>query len=158
MAEDTIILRVENYLSGLTGIPQVPNSGAAALPSTRAEARRESAFTGGISAQLFVSGLSQVIGATGNQQVAGIMRQGAEWGFLFARAASLDVTAAATAGFKLAALALQKWNEYKEEKKETAKAYNALTILQLQTGQYVITSNTITSYDKWGKVTFRERR
>ena len=156
--DNEIILRVEHVITGTTGQPGAPGTTATTLPSQQNAARKQSPFTGGISAQLFVSGFTQVLGAAGNQQVAGVIRQGAEYGFLIARAAALDITAMATIAFKISALALQKWNEYKQEQREIAKSYNDLTLLLMQTGQVSINANTVTSYDKWGKLTLTDRK
>jgi hypothetical protein len=158
MANDKeIILRVEHVIAGGAGTP-VPGTppGGTTLPSQKKAV--SGGFVGGISAQLFVSGFTQVLGATGNQQVAGVIRQGAEWGFLVARAASLDVTAMATIAFKGVATVLREIEKIKEERRQQAQKYNDLTMLQLRSGQLFITANTVTSYDKWGRLSLSDRK
>jgi hypothetical protein len=158
MANDKeIILRVEHIISGGPSVPGTTPPGAATtLPSQKKAV--SGGFVGGISAQLFVSGFTQVLGATGNQQVAGVIRQGAEWGFLAARAASLDVTAMATIAFKGVATVIREIEKMKEERRQQAQKYSDLTTLQLRSGQLFITANTEISYDKYGRVTLRDRK
>jgi len=153
-----IVLRLEHILAGNlgTGLPTSGIGSQVSLPSQ--ETSRQSAFTGGISAQLFVSGLSQLLNATGNQEVGSAISKGAEYTFLLARASSGDITAIATMFFKTSAEILKKVQEYREEQKQIAQSYNDLTILQLKSGQVIVTANSVTSYDKWGKMTIKDRK
>ena len=105
-----------------------------------------------------MSGFGQMVGASGNQQLSSIVSQGAEWGFTGATALTGNPAAIATLVFKTSALIIKEIQKHKLELKELAQKFNDLTMLQMQIGQVVITANTMTSYDKYGRVSFKDRK
>jgi hypothetical protein len=53
---------------------------------------------------------------------------------------------------------LREVEKIKEERRQQAQKYNDLTMLQLRSGQLFITANTVTSYDKWGRLSLSDRK
>jgi hypothetical protein len=149
-----IILRLEHILQGegTTGVP----GQTTVLPS--ASKMSVNSMLGGVSAQILISSFSRILGASGNQQLASTIRQGSELGFLGMRALAGDPSAIVNIVAKFVAFGLEKINQIAEEKKQTAQKYNDLLMLQLRSGQASISANTDISYDRYGKVTLRDRK
>jgi len=159
--KDVIKVRVENIITGGPGV--VNNDDIfdqdIKLPSqTTNQSQNTSMFTGAISAQMFIGSLGQIVGAGGNQQLGSFISQGAEIGFTGAAALSGSVPAMLSLNTKLLAILLKKVNEHEAKLKEQASQYNDLLLLKLQSGQVVITSNTQISYDKYNKITIKDRK
>ena len=158
---NVIKLQVENVLLGDYGNFENEKdmmNKKTILPSQKKQPQSQSGFMAGLSAQMFMSGLGQMVGATGNQVFASIKSQGTECGFTLATARKGNPAAIATLAFKTAALAIKKITEYKQEQEELAQKYNDLTLLQLQSGQITIKSNTNVSVNKYGKLSFVDRK
>lgn len=128
------------------------------LPSQKKEPLGSSGFMAGLSAQMFVSGFGQMIGATGNSQLSSLVSQGSQWGFSAATALTGNPAGIATFAFQLATLAIQKIKAHSDELKALAKEFNALILLQMQNGQVIITADTVISYNKNGQVSFTDRK
>lgn len=155
-----IILRVENVVSGGPG-QGTPGDAFQKQPSNVSPGghmSRGSFLIGGISAQLLISSGMRILAATGNQDLANGVREGAEWMFLGARALSGDPTAMITAVSKSVAFVIKEFTEYKARQEEIAANYNSLLLLKLKTGQEVIGDNTEISVSKYGKKTLTTRR
>jgi len=153
-----IVVRVQNeIIGGPEGEgSKVPGGAPTSLPSSKRTASRM--FTAGISANLLVSGASRLLAATGNQAMAGALQQTGEWVFLGARAAAMDPTAIATAALKLSALGIEAIMKYINEKKAENQQYNELTALQMRAGQVIIRSGSTMSYDRFGRLTVKDRK
>lgn len=160
-SENEIILRVENIISGEpigpSGSGDVFTRSSSPI-SSRGQLSRGSFVIGGISAQLLISSGMRILAATGNQDLANGVREGAEWMFLGARALSGDPTAMITAVSKSVAFVIKEFAEYKARQEEIAANYNSLLLLKLKTGQEVIGDNTEISVSKYGKKTLTTRR
>lgn len=161
--KDVIRLRVENVISGSIdsdGANQVFNEDIEQLPSQKNNRNQSnmSVFSGAISAEMFISSFGQIVGAAGGQQLAGIMGQAAEIGFTGAAALTGNVPAMLSLLTKFGAILATKITANSAELKELANQYNDLTLLKLQTGQLVISANTSISYDKYGKVSLKDRK
>jgi hypothetical protein len=158
-----IVVRLESFLLNPPGGGNqqgaIPGQGVP-LPSQgwRYANASGSGFIGGISAQLMVSGFSRMLSATGNQELAGGIREGAEWMFLLSRAAAMDPTAIATAAFKLSAEGIKLITQYIQKQKDSAAVYNDLDYLRMQYGVLTIKANTEISYSKYGRLQLTDRR
>lgn len=160
--KDVIKLRVENVISGNldNDDDQVFKEGVDTLPSQRKTKNSQnlSNFSGAISAEMFISSFGQIVGAAGGQQLASVMGQAAEIGFTGATALTGNIPAMFSLITKFGAIFATKITENKNELKELASRYNDLTLLKMQTGQLVVTSNSQISYDKYGRVKIRDRK
>jgi hypothetical protein len=155
-----IILRVENVVSGGPGQGN-PGDAFQKQPSNVSSGghmTRGSFLIGGISAQLLISSGMRVLAATGNQDLANGVREGAEWMFLGSWALAGDPTAMVTALSKSVAFLIKQYQDWKAEQEEAAANYNSLLLLKLKTGQEVIGDNTEISVGKYGKKTLTTRR
>jgi hypothetical protein len=161
--KDVIKLRVENVISGSIvddGSSDIFNEQVGTLPS-QANAKQSQnvrVFTGAISAEMFISSFGQIVGAAGGQELAGFMGQAAEIGFTGATALTGNVPAMFSLLTKFGAIFATKISENCAKLKEIANQYNDITMMKLQTGQLVITNNTQISYDKYGRISIRDRK
>lgn len=146
-----IILRLEHIIQGGQG-----EQGQVVLPSNARMSM--TSMLGGFSAQILVQNTSRLISASGNQQLASTIRESSQWAFLGMRAMAGDPTAMLVGVTKSISMILLELQKIKEEKKQTASKYNELLQLQLRNGQASITANTEISYDKYGRVTLRDRK
>ncbi len=159
--KDVIKVRVENVIAGAYQdvTDEVFDEQVGMLPSQKASQKQNAAmFTGAISAQMFLSSLGQIVGATGNQALGSFISQGAEIGFTAASALTGNVPAMFSLLTKGLAMLSQELVKHKQEMEELANKYNDVTMLKLQTGQISINANTVISYDKYNKVTFNDRK
>lgn len=160
--EDSRIIVELNSILDAYGYGGGNAPGGAALPSqvrgSGSQFNNSDAFMSGISAQLMVSGVSRLISAFGNTELASGLQQGAEWAFLLSRAAAMDPTAMATALFKAIAEAVKWLKGNADEKKEIAKSYNELDIIKMMSGQLTIGYNTEISYNKYGRLKLSEKK
>jgi hypothetical protein len=149
-----IILRLEHIIDGEAGQeiggiqPQLPSASRKSMTS----------MLGGLSAQILVENASRLISASGSQQLASVIREGSQWTFLGLRAMAGDPTAMLVGVTKSISMILLELQKIKEEKRQTAQKYNELLQLQLRSGQASISANTEISYDKFGRVTLRDRK
>lgn len=146
-----IVLRLEHILQGEQGA-----QGQTVLPSTARMSM--TSMLGGFSAQILVQNASRLISASGNQEMASTIREGSQWLFLGMRAMAGDPTAILVGVTKTLSLIMLELQKNREEKRQTAQKYNELLQLQLRAGQASVTSNTEISYDKYGRVTIRDRK
>jgi hypothetical protein len=152
-----ITVRVQNEIIGeQEGERAAPGGSQTSLPSSKKKSSQ--IFIAGVSANLFVSGASRLIAATGNQAMAGAVQQTSEWVFLGLRAASMDPAAIATAALKLSSLGIEAIMKYINEKKAENQQYNELTALQMRAGQVIIRSGSTMSYDRFGRLTITDRK
>ena len=162
MAEDNVIkLRVENIISGGTGNDSIDLfDDDVTLPSQKksnnTNSQNMSVFSGAISAEMFIGSFGQIVGAAGGQELSSYMGQAAEIGFTGAAALTGNVPAMFSLLTKFGAILATRIAENKANLKELANQYNDLTLLKLQTGQLIISSNTQISYDKYGKATIKD--
>lgn len=161
MNEDRIIIELLTILQQggtvgqVNGITQkLPNGAIKNL----SQSSSNSALVGGISAQLMVSGFSRMLSATGNQELAGGIREGAEWMFLGSRAITGDPTAIATAAFKLSAEAIKMLGEWIDKQKAIASKYNEKDYMLMRYGIISINANTEISYKKYGRLNISDRK
>lgn len=164
MADDRIIVEVQNVVVGAKegttaqGTPQATQSPAAPVNARQASTN---AFLGGISAQMVVGSVARIVAATGNQDVSRAISETAGYGFLAARligSQGMDAGAWIALLTKATADVIQLVQADRETKREDAAKQNALDIIRLRSGQISINANTEISYNRYGRVTFTNRK
>lgn len=168
MADDRIIVEVQNILvNGTQGAQQggatQSATQSAQMPAATVSARQAAtnAFFGGISAQMVVGSVARIVAASGNQEVSRAISESAAYGFLATRlVASQGMDAGAWIALltKATADVMQIVQADREKKTEEATRQNALDIIGIRSGQIQINANTQISYNRYGRVTFTNRK
>jgi outer membrane usher protein FimD/PapC len=149
---------LQGYGNGTRGVTQPGTIPSAAGRTLNQSGSNANAFMSGISAQLMLSGFSRMLSATGNQELAGGIREGAEWMFLGSRALTGDPTAIATAAFKLSSEGIKLIKKYIDKQKEIASKYNEKDYILMRYGIISINANTEISYKKFGRLNISDRK
>ena len=152
MDDNRIIVDIQNVVIDQTGAASREGGMMGSVPSTPNQ------IFGAISAQLLIKSASRLISASGNQELSKAMNQGASYLFLGARALSMDPTAIITLGVKLISDVSKLIDEFEQQKRDQAQAYNELDMMKMMTGQLVIQSNTEISYNKYGRFKLTDRK
>lgn len=169
MADDRIIVEVQNVIigSGQQGAQQgATTQGTTAqgqMPAQPVNARQSAtnAFLGGISAQMVVGSVARIVAASGNQEASKAISEAASYGFLATRlVASQGMDAGAWIALltKGTADIIQIVQAEREKRMEEATKQNVLDIVRLRSGQMSINANTQISYNRYGRVTFTNRK
>lgn len=168
MADNRIIVEVQNVVVGAQqgaaqGATAQGTTPGAQIPSAPVNARQSAsnAFLGGISAQMVVGSVARIVAASGNQEVSRAISETAGYGFLAARlvgSQGLDIGAWIALLTKSTADIIQLVQSNREEKREMASQQNALDIVRIRSGQISINANTEISYNRYGRVTFTNRK
>lgn len=164
MADDRIIVEVQNVIVGNgQGTQTQATQSQGQLPPATVNARQSAnnAFLGGISAQMVVGSVARIVAASGNQQVSKAISESAAYGFLASRlisSAGMDAGAWIALLTKGTADIIQLVQADREKKSEEASQQNALDIVRLRSGQIQINANTQISHNRYGRVTFTNRK
>ena len=164
MADDRIIIEVQNVIVGAQQggtAASTPQQAQTPIAPVSARQAATNAFLGGISAQMVVGSVARIVAASGNQEVSRAISETAAYGFLASRligSGGMDAGAWIALLTKATADVIQIVQADREKKREDATRQNALDIVRMRAGQLQINANTEISYNRYGRVTFTNRK
>lgn len=164
MADDRIIIEVQNVIVGAQQggtAASTPQQAQTSIAPVSARQAATNAFLGGISAQMVVGSVARIVAATGNQEVSRTISETAAYGFLASRligSGGMDPGAWIALLTKATADVIQIVQADREKKTEEATRQNAFDIVRMRSGQISINANTEISYNRYGRVTFTNRK